>query len=161
MRSMLRTALFGFAFAIFAASATGVAAQSKEPVGLGTWKVNVEKSKFSGPPPKSLTAKFEPAGKGVKVTIQGVNAEGKPIAYEYTANYDGKDVPVKGSPTVDTVSLRRVNDTTTVRTDKKDGKVTVTQTRVIAKDGKTSTVAIKGKNVKGEPVDSLLVFEKQ
>ncbi len=48
-----------------------------------------------------------------------------------------------------------------VRTDKKDGKVVQTMTRVVAKDGKSMTVAINGKNAKGEPVDNLLWFDKQ
>ena len=129
---------------------------------MGTWKLNVEKSKYSpGPAPKSLTTKFEPAGKGVKLTTEGVSADGKPTATEYTANYDGKDVPIKGSPVADTVSLRRINALTTERTDKKDGKVVQTLRRSIAKDGKSFTVAIKGKTAKGEPINHKLVFDKQ
>ena len=162
MRSFLRYAILGFALAAFAAPTVSVSAQSKEPVGLGTWKLNVEKSKYSpGPAPKSLTARFEAAGKGVKLTTEGVGADGKPTATEYTANYDGKDYPLKGSPVADTMTLRRINNRTTLRTDKKDGKVVGTQRREIAKDGKTATVTIKGTNAKGEPVNNLLVFEKQ
>ena len=129
---------------------------------MGTWKLNVEKSKFSpGPAPKSLTVKFESVGKGVKVTTDGVGADGKPNATEYTANYDGKDNPLKGSPVADTISLRRTNALTTVRTDKKAGKVVQTLRREIAKDGKSFTVTVKGTNAKGEPVNNHLVFEKQ
>ena len=129
---------------------------------MGTWKLNVAKSKFSpGPAPKSLTVKFEPAGKGVKLTTDGVAADGKPTATEYTANYDGKDVPIKGSPVVDTISLRRIDALTTERTDKKAGKVVQTLTRAIAKDGKSFTVAVKGTNPKGEPVNNMMVFDKQ
>jgi hypothetical protein len=130
--------------------------------GMGTWKLNVAKSKYSpGPAPKSLTAKFEPAGKGVKATTEGVGADGKPTATEYTANWDGKDVALKGSAVADMTSLRRVDANTTVRTDKKDGKVVQTLTRAIAKDGKSFTVAVKGTNAKGEPINHMLLFEKQ
>lgn len=161
MKSILRHAILGFALAAFAAS-TNVSAQSKEPLGLGTWKLNVEKSKYSpGPAPKSLTAKFEAAGKGIKVTTQGVGADGKPNGTEYTAEYDGKDYPIKGSPTSDTVALKRISDTSSERTDKKAGKVVQTFKRVVAKDGKTFTVHITGSNAKGEPVNHMLVFEKQ
>ncbi|MGH9577879.1 MAG: hypothetical protein ACRD3R_10625, partial [Terriglobales bacterium] len=138
-----------------------VSAQSKNP-GMGTWKLNLEKSKYSpGPAPKSLTATFEPVGKGVKLTTEGISADGKPTATGYTANYDGKDVPLKGSPLADTVSLKRVDALTTTRTDKKDGKVVVTYKRVVAKDGKSFTVAIKGKNPKGEPFNNFLAFDRQ
>jgi len=161
MQALLRNAVLGSALAIFAVSTTSVSAQESN-IGMGTWKLNVAKSKFSpGPAPKSLTAKFEPAGKGVKLTTEGVSADGKPNATEYTANYDGKDVPLKGSPVADTVSLRRIDALTTERTDKKAGKVVQTLTRTIAKDGKSFTVATKGTNPKGEPINNMTVFEKQ
>lgn len=162
MQAILRNSVLGLALAIFAVSATSVSAQSKEPAGMGSWKLNVAKSKYSpGPAPKSLTVKFEPAGKGVKLTTEGVSADGKPTATEYTANYDGKDVPLKGSPVADTVSLRRIDALTTERTDKKAGKVVQTLKREIAKDGKSFTVTVKGTTAKGEPINHMLVFEKQ
>lgn len=161
MQSVLRKLFLGLAFAAFAASMSSASAQPK-PVGLGTWNLNVEKSKYSpGPAPKSLTVTFEAVGKGAKVTSQGVSANGTPSATEFTANYDGKDVPIKGSPVADTVSLKRVSALSTVRTDKKGGKVVQTLRRVVAKDGKTFTVAVKGKTPKGEPINHKLVFEKQ
>jgi hypothetical protein len=161
MQAILRNAVLGLALAIFAVSTTSVWAQASN-IGMGTWKLNVAKSKYSpGPAPKSITVKFEPAGKGVKLTTEGVSADGKPNATEYTANYDGKDVPLKGSPVADTVSLRRIDARTTERTDKKAGKVVQTLTRTIAKDGKSFTVVTKGTNPKGEPINNMTVFEKQ
>ena len=160
MKSILGSAFLGLVLAAFAA-ATTVSAQSTDAVGLGTWKLNLEKSKYSpGPAPKSVTIKFEAAGKGVKVTTEGVGADGKPTATEFTANYDGKDVPMKGAATIDTVSLRRIDALTTERTDKKDGKVVGTVKRVVAKDGKSFTATVKGTNAKGEPVNNVLVWDK-
>ena len=161
MQSVLRNMILGIAAVAFAASVSGVSAQSKD-AGMGAWKLNVAKSKYSpGPAPKSLTVRFEPVGKGVKLTTEQVNADGSSTATEYTANYDGKDYPLKGSPLADTVSLKRINSSTTVRTDKKGGKVMTTLRRVVAKDGKTFTVAVTGVNLKGDPVKNTLVFEKQ
>jgi len=161
MQAILRNAVIGLALAIFAISTTSVLAQAGN-LGIGTWKLNLGKSKYSpGPAPKSLTAKFEPAGKGQKVTTEGVSADGKPIAGEHTGNFDGKDNPLKGSPVADTASLRRIDALTTERTDKKAGKVVQTLTRTIAKDGKSFTLAIKGTNPKGEPINHMLVFDKQ
>jgi hypothetical protein len=161
MQSALRNVMLGIAAIAFTASASTASAQS-ENAGMGNWKLNVEKSKYSpGPAPKSLNIKFEPAGKGVKVTTDGVNADGSKSASEYTANYDGKDAPIKGSPAADTVSLVRKDANTTVRTDKKAGKVMVTLTRVVAKDGKSFTVAVVGTNAKGEAVNHMLVWDKQ
>jgi len=161
MKSIASKWVLGLAAFAFAASMSSALAQS-ENTGMGNWKLNVEKSKYSpGPAPKSLNIKFEPAGKGVKVTTEGVNGDGSKNATEYTANYDGKDVPMKGSPATDTVSLVRKDANTTVRTDKKAGKVMATLTRVVAKDGKSFTVAVVGTNAKGEPVNHMLVWDKQ
>ena len=43
MQANLRNAILGLALAIFAVSTTSVSAQSKDPAGMGTWKLNVEK----------------------------------------------------------------------------------------------------------------------
>lgn len=149
---------------VFASAASFMAAASAQPDArtYGTWKLNVAKSKYSpGPAPKTLTVKWEPAGKGVKLTAEGIGADGKPVSATYTANYDGKDYPYVGSPVVDTISLRRIDANTVERTDKKAGKVVQTLRRVMAKDGKSFTVTTKGTNAKGEPIHNVSLFEKQ
>jgi len=129
---------------------------------IGTWELNVAKSKFSpGPPPKSLTLKFEAAGKGIKVTTNGMNAEGQSTHTEYTANYDGKDYPITGSPVADTISLKRIDARTVRRTDKKSGKVVQTLTSKVSSDAKLLTVTVKGTDPTGKPVSNVLVWEKQ
>jgi hypothetical protein len=161
MNTLRRKLVLAFAFAS-AASLMGAASAQPDQRAFGTWKLNVAKSKYSpGPAPKSLTVKWEPAGKGVKLTAEGVGAEGKPMSATYTANYDGKDYPYVGSPLIDTISLRRIDANTVERTDKKAGKVVQVLTRVMAKDGKSFTVTTKGTNAKGEPVHNVSVFEKQ
>jgi hypothetical protein len=57
-----------------------------------------------------------------------------------TAKHDGKDNPVTGNnPFSDTIALTRVNPNTMKITVKQGGKPTVTQTIIIAVDGKTRT----------------------
>jgi hypothetical protein len=129
---------------------------------VGTWNLNVAKSKFSpGPPPKSQTLKVEPSGAGEKVTVQTVNADGTRTETQSTASYDGKDYPLTGSPTANSISLRRFDSHRTERIEKKDGKAIQTITRVVSQDGKTMAVTIKGVNPKGQPTSADLVFEKQ
>lgn len=140
---------------------TWASAQAADPL-VGTWKLNAEKSKYSpGPPQKGGTVRFEAAGEGIKVTADFQDADGATSHTEYTGNYDGKDYPLTGSASADTVSLKRIDANTTERTDKKDGKVVATFTRKVSNDGKTLTVTHKGTNAKGEPVNNLLVLEKQ
>ena len=161
----MRNAIFRAALAALMLSVAWLAplaqAQSKDPV-IGTWKINPEKSKYNpGPPPKSLVVKFEPAGKGVKNTTEFVNAEGKAFTIVYTAEYDGKDVPLTGSGTANAVAIKQLKDGSVERVDKKDGKVTSTMVRKVSKDGKTLTVTQKSTNPQGKPVDNMMVFDRQ
>src|SRR5262245_2237874 len=122
---------------------------------IGTWKLNPTKSKFSpGPPPKSITLTYEAAGQGVKVTVKGADAEGKPINSQFTANFDGKDYPVSGNPDWDTTTWKRIDAYKTESTRKKAGKVVGTVTRVVSKDGKTHTQTEKVVNAKGEKISN-------
>jgi len=154
----------GVALALGTALATDVAnlaAQARDPR-IGTWKLNVAKSKFSpGPAPQSLTVKVELAGKGEKATTEFVNSDGTRTTVQYTANFDGKDYPLTGSQVADTVSLKRIDARTTDRTDKKGGKVAQTLRRVVSQDGKTMTVTVKGTNAQGQKVNNVVVFDKQ
>jgi hypothetical protein len=161
MQPLRRTLILAI-ISVAAAAFVNAASAQPDPRAIGTWKLNVARSKFSpGPAPKSLTVKFEPAGQGVKLSTEGVGADGKPTATSYTANLDGKDYPLTGSPVADTVALRKIDENTQERTDKKAGKVVQTLTRVMAKDGKSLTVTVKGTNPKGEPVNNVLLFEKE
>ena len=130
---------------------------------VGTWKLNHAKSKYSpGPPPKSQTYKYEPAGaNGVKFTATGVDARGNPIHIEFTANFDGKDYPVTGNRNSDVLWLKRIDAYTVEGANKKAGKVIRTFRRAVSKDGKTLTVTEKGTDVNGQVSDNLVVYDKQ
>lgn len=129
---------------------------------LGTWKLNMEKSKFSpAAPVKSLTSIREAADGGVKVTTTGEQADGTAINASYTAKYDGNESPVTGAP-YDTISIKQVNASTlTVTQKKKDGKYSTTGRSVVSKDGKTMTSTIKGTNADGKAYSATMVWDKQ
>ena len=146
---------------VLGAGIVRVSAQASD-ARIGTWKLNVEKSKYSpGPAPQSSTLKVEASGQGEKATTEGVNAAGTATMTQYTAQYDGKDSPITGSQNADTVSLKRIDARTMERTDKKGDKVVATSTRVVSEDGKTMTVTTKGTNAQGQAVDNVTVWEKQ
>jgi hypothetical protein len=129
---------------------------------MGTWKLNVEKSKYSpGPAPKSLTLKYEASQGGIRHTSDGLNAEGKATHSAFSSKYDGKDVPYEGNPNADTAAPKKTDDNSFENVWKKDGKVTATLKAAVSKDGKTLTVSQTGKNAKGETVNNTAVFEKQ
>lgn len=154
--------LFTAAAAVSAVVLGGTAlAQSSNPH-VGTWKLNVAKSKYSpGPGPKSGTTKIEAAGAGVKYVVDQVSADGSVRHWEFTANYDGKDTPVIGNnPDADTVALTPVNATTVRLINKKGGRVTTTVTSVVSGFGRTRTITTTGTDGYGQAVNNVVIYEK-
>jgi hypothetical protein len=129
---------------------------------LGTWVLDIDKSTFNfGPIPRSETRVFTMVGENLKFTSDGFDAGGKPWHSEYIAKLDGKDYPISGSQDFDSISLKRVDPFVLEVRMKKAGKVVVTGTRVISKDGKTATVTNTRTNAKGEEVSNIQIFIKQ
>jgi hypothetical protein len=129
---------------------------------LGTWKLNLAKSKYSpGPAPKSLTLNFEATADGIKHTSDGVNSEGEPMHAGYLSKFDGTDVPYTGNPDADTASAKKIDDNSYENIWKKDGKTTITAKVVVSKSGKTLTVTQTGTNAKGQTVNNTAVYDRQ
>ena len=129
---------------------------------VGTWVLNVAKSKYTpGPPPKEQTSVYSAAGQGIKVATKGVGADGKPTAAEFTAMFDGKDHPVTGNPDYDAVMMKRVDSHTLEFTRKKGGKTVQTATSAVSKDGKTRSVTVTGVNAQGQKISTNGVYEKK
>jgi hypothetical protein len=127
---------------------------------IGTWKINVAKSKFPGPPPKSDTLTMTAQDNGYKLVEDRVKADGKAIHIEYAAKYDGKDYPVPGE-VADTVAMRKIDANTFEGVAKKAGEEVLRAQEVFSKDGKTLTVTEKGKDAKGQAFNDTLVYDKQ
>jgi hypothetical protein len=140
----------------------GAVAQAAEDKQVGTWKLDLAKSKYSpGPPPKESTITIESQPDGLKVTIDTIDAEGKTIHSEASPKYDGKDYPMTGNPNADSISLKKINDYTIETQTKKDGKPLVIIRTVVSKDGKTRTSSSKGKNAKEQDVHNTTVWTRQ
>ena len=131
---------------------------------VGTWQLNTTKSKYDpGPAPKSLTRTVVADGDGVKYTFEGVADDGKPIAYGFSVQFDGKDNPISGSiPSgADTISAKRTDSNHFVATLKKGGKVIGTSKVSVSKDGKVTTVDSTGTTATGAKAHDLQVFDKK
>src|SRR6266568_6975887 len=122
-----RRILLTLALCFFAASVVYAS-----DVNMGTWKLNEAKSKFAPGAPKNHTVVYEAAGDSIKVTVDGMDGEGKPAHNEWTGKFDGKDYPVTGDPTSDMRAYKVVNDHTLDLTVKKDGKVVTSGQIVVA-----------------------------
>jgi hypothetical protein len=128
---------------------------------VGTWKLNVAKSKLSGTAPRSGTRVYTETANGTTLDQKLVGADGKEMSMHVTLKYDGKDYPVTGNPNGDSVAGKVINAHTTDFTIKKDGKTVGSVHRVVSADGKTLTVHNKGTHADGKPYDDTLVFDKQ
>ena len=134
---------------------------SADPL-TGTWKLNVAKSKFgSGPVYKSILVKIESQGNSLRYVVDSVNVEGNAIHYEFILRYDGKDYPVTGNPTLDTVAGKKIDANTVDLVFKKGGKEALSRREVTSKDGKTRTVTTRGKDTTGRDINATTVFDKQ
>lgn len=129
---------------------------------IGTWKVNLAKSKYSpGPAPKSAVLKFESTPAGIKLTTDIVDGEGKALQGGFTSKFDGKEVALTGNPNADTGSPKKLDDNSYENPWKKAGKATITAKAVVSADGKTLTVTQTGTDAKGQAVNITAVFDKQ
>jgi len=128
---------------------------------FGTWKLNPAKSTYSpGPPPKSMTVTYSPAGFGMRIVVDVVPGDGAPQHWEMAPSFDERDHPVSGNPDADTISLRRISDMKGESTFKKGGKVTAVNVRSLSPDGKTLTIETKGTTADGMPRHDIAVYEK-
>lgn len=139
----------------------GVAVAVAGDAQMGTWKLNEAKSKFSPGSGRNNMVIYEAAGDDVKITVDGVDKDGKPTHNEWTGKFDGKEYAVTGDPGSDMRSYKKVDDQTLELTVKKGGKVTVSGTITVAADGKTRTVKTSTTDSSGKKVSNTAVFDKQ
>jgi hypothetical protein len=131
---------------------------------LGTWKLNVAKSKGTpGTMEKEATTVFEADGDKIKRTYTAIDADGKPVKMADSIPWDGKAHQVSGGegmpPAI--IAVKRINDRTVDVTVKVNGKIVAAGRSVISMDGKTMTESFKGEDPKGRKFDNVGVSEKQ
>jgi hypothetical protein len=127
---------------------------------IGTWKLNLQKSRFSNPAPKSSTITFFAMENGMIFLLETVDSTGKVSQFRAAEPFDGE---VKGESVIPgaTVTGTRVDSNTVVLVFKKDGNEVRRVTENASKDGKTLTRTRKEKNTEGIELEDIAVFEKQ
>ena len=124
--------------ALLLLAAAALAQPAPDPL-AGTWVLNLERSAFAGPPPRSQTTRLEPAPGGVREVVERVNADGTTTRWDVTVTYDGRDHPVTGDPSRDTVAFTRVDARTFDVVNKKAGAVVSRMRIAVSPDGRTRT----------------------
>ena len=159
MNSFLQSLVMGLAFALGAA--TVASAAGADPA-IGTWTLNLEKSKFHGnTAPKSMTRTYSAGANGTDMKATGVAADGSAISQSATFTYDGKDCAISGSPAYDSVTLNKVNGSTVKGDVKKGGVVVGHASRTISGGGKVLTLRTALKTEKGGTVHDVAVYDRQ
>ncbi len=162
---MRRRFLLGFlSLAAALTISVSVAAQARDPW-IGTWKLNVAKSKFepASLAPKSQTVKQEALpGGSMKAIADGVDSAGKTVHTEVTVKFDGKPCDVVGATDANTTRVyKRIDSRTYEYVQSVAGKVTTTSRVVVSADGKTRTITATGKNAQGQTINNVSVYDRQ
>jgi hypothetical protein len=154
---MMNTRIAVLAVALsFTAAATCFAANPH----MGTWKLNEAKSKLVPGMGKNITVTYTEQKDKMKVTVDGVDKDGKPTHSVWVGQADGKAYKSKGNLPWDAAAYKMVNDHTYDLTAMKDGKVLWTGKSTVSADGKSRTVTFNGTNADGKKVKGKAVYDK-
>jgi hypothetical protein len=151
------------ALALWAALAGPAAAQPQAPSTsddplLGTWVLDVAKSRYSpGPPPQNQMRSYEKHRLGIRATVKTVQADGRSTTVQSVYDFDNMEYPVTGSEDVDSIVMKRIDAYIAEATLTHAGREIGTLRRVIAKDGKSMTVTLQRTT---PPANNVEVYEK-
>jgi hypothetical protein len=111
---------------------------------VGKWRLNLEKSQFTG---TTMTVDRSPSGE-MRLTVEGQS---------YTFKTDGKEYPaIFGS----TATWKHVDPNTWSTTYKLKDKVLSTDSMKVSADGKTLTVSSKGTKPDGAPFETTAEYQR-
>lgn len=127
---------------------------------LGAWKLNEAKSKIAPGMGENTMVTYAEQKDKIKVTVEGVDKDGKPTHSVWVGRFDGKTYPVKGNLPYDAVSYKVVDDRTNDITAMKEGKVFWSGQIAVAPDGKSRTVTIHGTDANGKKFHAKAVYDK-
>ena len=154
---MIKTRIAVMAAALsFAMTVVSLAANPQ----MGTWKLNEAKSKLVPGMGKNTTVTYVEHNDKIRITVDGVDKNGKPTHSVWVGKFDGKAYPLKGSPSLNAVAYRTVNDRTNEITTLKDGKVAWSGRITVAPNGKSRTVTINGTDANGKKFNGKAVYDK-
>ncbi len=129
---------------------------------VGTWKINVSKTKFApvGDWVKESTITYRVVGDQFTYEDKGTRINGSAFSGKGSHPLVGGMIqPPNADGTVSYVTVIGPGDaySTTLR----DGKQIVYEHFVVSKDGKTLTITIKGMDAQGKPAEALYILDKQ
>ncbi len=157
MNTLNRTLLVAAALAFTAAA--GAFAGNPQ---MGTWKFNQAKSDMPAGMGHNTTVTYADGKDGmIKVTVEGVDKDGKPSHWVWEGKFDGKPYKVDGNPIADMIAYSMVDDHANTLTGTKEGKTTMTGTITVAADGKSRMVTTTITDADGKSMTSKASYDKE
>lgn len=149
------------AVALLVTTAAVVAGESDNPQ-MGTWKLDEAKSKMPADGVKNTTVAYTKGEKGmIKLSVEGTDKDGKATHWTWMGKFDGNQNKVEGSDMMDSMALKKMSSHLNQMTIMKDGKVVITGTIKVAKDGKSRVVTNSGTNPDGKKMMSTAYYNKE
>ena len=143
-RGLVQSALAAGAALLLVASVATAAPKYHDPL-VGDWELDAASSKLVGRPSMNSAHLSVTAAKdGSKVVLDATYESGPAVHYEYTIAGSGESFAVAGNTYFDSATVVVVDKHTTIRTERRGGKVVGVTTVEIAKDGKSFHGSSKG-----------------
>jgi hypothetical protein len=145
---------------VIAAVATGILLAQSNPF-VGTWKLNLAKSKDPGAFPKEETLSVQVVGGQRQVTIKGTSMNGLPISFQYEVPDKGGLGKVLAGGPYDAVAGKLIDANTREVSYMMRGKGVLQLRSAVSKDGRTMSLTVEGTDDRGKTFTGLAVFDKQ
>ncbi|PYJ12206.1 MAG: hypothetical protein DMF06_00345 [Verrucomicrobia bacterium] len=127
---------------------------------MGKWKLNEAKSTLTAGMGKNLMVAYAEMKNGMKVTVDGVDKDGKKTHGVWMGSADGKAYPMKGNLPWDMAAYKVVNDHTYEITTMKAGKLVSKGKSMISADGKTRTLDLQGTAADGKKFKNKAIYDR-
>ena len=136
------------------------AVESEDAI-LGTWELLPERSHFSpdATPPKEVRT-YVKTSEGILATVTTTQPDGTMRSMAYPWRVDGKEYPVTGSPLLDTIMLKQVDNLTAEATLKHGDVVLASERREFTADGKTMSIFVRDLSSPEHTISSTAVYKK-
>ena len=140
--------------------ASGILLAQSNPF-VGTWKLNLAKSKDPGAFPKEETLTVQVVGGQRQVTIKGTATNGSPISFKYEVPDNGGLGKVLAGGPYDAVAGKRIDANTREVSYMMRGKGVLQLRSAVSKDGNTMSLTVEGTDDQGRTFSGLAVFDRQ
>jgi hypothetical protein len=132
-----------------------------EDIIIGTWELLPERSHFSPDATALMEVRtYVKTPDGIRATVVTTLADGTVRSMSYPWRVDGKEYPVTGSPLLDTIVLKKIDNLTAEATLKHGAVVLASERREFSADGKTMAITVKDETSE-HAVSSKAVYKKR